>query len=182
MPQLSTWKKESWEWGKSIGIAIVLAAFIRIFLFAPYLVEGASMESTLHNHDRLVVNKAIYFISKPKRGDIVVLHATPEKDYIKRVIGIEGDVIQAKNDILYINGQPVEESYLRENKEEANHAGYAWTNDFGPITVPHDHVFVLGDNRPNSLDSEELGPFEVSKVVGRAEFVFYPFEKLRVTQ
>lgn len=182
MPQLSTWKKESWEWGKSIGIAIVLAVFIRTFLFAPYLVEGASMESTLHNHDRLVVNKAIYFMGEPKRGDIVVLHATPDKDYIKRVIGIAGDQIEVKSDILFINGQPVEESYLKENKAKANHEGYSWTSDFGPITVPDDQVFVLGDNRPNSLDSEELGPFDVNKVVGRAEFVFYPFGKLRITQ
>lgn len=182
MPQLSTWKKESWEWGKSIGIAIVLAIFIRTFLFAPYLVEGASMESTLHNHDRLVVNKAIYLIGEPKRGDIVVLHATPEKDYIKRVIGVAGDVIEVKNDTLYINGQPVEETYLKDRKTKANDTGYTWTNDFGPITVPEAQVFVLGDNRPNSLDSEELGPFEVSKVVGRAEFVFYPFEKLRMTK
>ncbi|KGT72828.1 signal peptidase I, partial [Bradyrhizobium japonicum] len=111
-------KNEAWEWIKALAIAIALAFLIRTFLFAPFMVEGESMETTLHNQEKLVVNKAIYYLSEPKRGDIIVFHAEAKRDYIKRVIGVAGDTVEVKNDTLYINGKEVDEPYLANKREE----------------------------------------------------------------
>ncbi|NGQ93911.1 signal peptidase I [Brevibacillus sp. SYP-B805] len=175
-------KNEAWEWIKALGIAIVLAVLIRSFLFAPFIVEGESMETTLHNAEKLVVNKAIYYLEKPKRGDIIVFHAEPKKDYIKRVIGVGGDTIQVKDDVLYINGKRVDEPYLAQNREEAKAQGVPLTEDFGPVTVPEGQLFVMGDNRLNSHDSRAIGPVSLDKVVGRSEFVFWPYDHIRMTR
>jgi len=101
-------KNELWEWTKALLIAIGLAAVIRYFLFAPIVVDGHSMMPTLHNGDRMIVNK----LGKPERFDIIVFHAPEQKDYIKRVIGLPGDTVEYKNDVLYINGVAYEEPYL----------------------------------------------------------------------
>ena len=114
-------KNELWEWTKALLIAIGLAAIIRYFLFAPIVVDGLSMMPTLHNGDRMIVNK----LGKPDRFDIIVFHAPEKKDYIKRVIGLPGDTVEYRNDILYINGEPYEEPYLDEYKKNI---------DDGPLT------------------------------------------------
>lgn len=175
-------KNETWEWIKALGIAIILAFLIRTILFAPFIVEGESMENTLHNNEKLVVNKAIYYIEQPKRGEIIVFHAEPTRDYIKRVIAVAGDTVEVKNDQLYINGNPVAEPYLDHNREEAKRRGIPLTEDFPPVKIPADHIFVMGDNRLNSHDSRAIGPVAVSTVVGRAEFTFWPFSDIRITR
>lgn len=175
-------KKEAWEWIKALAIAIALAFFIRTFLFAPFIVEGESMEATLHNNERLVVNKAIYYLSKPKRGDIIVFHAEADKDYIKRVIGVAGETVEVRDDVLYINGMKVDEPYLEKKREEAKAQGLRLTDDVEPTTIPANEIFVMGDNRQNSRDSRMIGPVELGKVVGRAEFVFWPFKEARMTR
>ncbi|WLR52912.1 signal peptidase I [Bacillus tianshenii] len=174
--------KETWDWGKTFLIVFGIALFVKIFLFAPYLVEGSSMEGTLKNHDRVLVNSAVYLFDEPKRGDVVILRATEDENYVKRVIAIAGDKVEVRDDTLYINDQPVKEDYLEEKKKQAKQQGLNLTNDIPPQVIPKGHVFVLGDNRPNSLDSEELGSFEVQKVIGKAEFVFYPFDTFRFIQ
>jgi len=175
-------KNEAWEWIKALGIAIALAFVIRTFLFAPFIVEGESMETTLHNAEKLVVNKAIVYLSEPKRGDIIVFHAEEKRDYIKRVIGVAGDTVEVKKDVLYLNGKPVEEPYLEKNREQAKEQGTPLTEDFGPITVPEGQIFVMGDNRLNSRDSRSIGPVSLDKVVGRSEFVFWPLDNIRMTR
>lgn len=175
-------KNEAWEWIKALAIAIALAFLIRTFLFAPFMVEGESMETTLHNQEKLVVNKAIYYLSEPKRGDIIVFHAEAKRDYIKRVIGVAGDTVEVKNDTLYINGKEVDEPYLANKREEAKQQGVPLTEDFGPVKVPEGHIFVMGDNRLNSRDSRVIGPVDISTVVGRAEFVFWPMKEIRMTR
>ncbi|WP_019120464.1 signal peptidase I [Brevibacillus massiliensis] len=175
-------KSEAWEWIKALAIAIVLALLIRGFLFAPFIVEGESMESTLHNEEKLVVNKAVYYLHPPERGDIIVFHAEAKRDYIKRVIGLAGDTVEMRNDTLYINGQPVDEPYLAENKQKAEAAGLEWTADFQPVKIPEGYIWVMGDNRPNSKDSRMIGPVELKAVVGRAEFVFWPLGHIRMTR
>ena len=89
----SSWK-EFWEWTKALLIAIALAVIIRTFLFAPFLVDGQSMVPNLADNERLIVNKLIYYIKEPERGEILVFHATAEKDYIKRVIGLPGETVR----------------------------------------------------------------------------------------
>ncbi|EJL47038.1 signal peptidase I S [Brevibacillus agri] len=178
-----TKKNELWEWTKALGIALILAFLIRTFLFAPFIVEGESMETTLHNSEKLVVNKAIYYLQEPKPGDIIVFHAEKTRDYIKRVIAVAGDTVEVKGDQLYINGNMVEEPYLAQHKEQAKQQGEPYfTNDFPPVTVPAGHIFVMGDNRPNSHDSRAIGPVAVSTVVGRAEFTFWPIASIRMTR
>lgn len=111
-------KNEWFEWVKAILIAVALAGGIRYFIFAPIIVEGESMMPTLHNQDRMIVNKMAYKIGEPKRFDIIVFHAEEGKDYIKRVIGLPGDRIEYKNDTLYVNGKPYKEPYLDEEKKQ----------------------------------------------------------------
>ena len=111
-------KNETWEWIKALLIAFGLAAIIRIFLFTPIVVDGESMMPTLENGDRMIVNKIGYTIGKPDRFDIVVFHAPEQKDYIKRVIGLPGDEVEYRDDVLYINGKPIEEPYLDQYKAE----------------------------------------------------------------
>ncbi len=111
-------KNETWEWVKALLIAFGLAAIIRVFLFTPIVVDGVSMMPTLENGDRMIVNKIGYTIGEPKRFDVVVFHAPEEKDYIKRVIGLPGDEVEYRDDVLYVNGEPFEEPYLDQYKAE----------------------------------------------------------------
>ncbi|WP_191565740.1 signal peptidase I [Metabacillus idriensis] len=172
------------EWGKAIMIAAGLALIIRLFLFEPYLVEGSSMDPTLHDGEHLFVNKASFMIGEVKRGDIVIIDGE-EKDihYVKRVIGLPGDRIEVENHQLLINGQIIEEPYLQFNEEKAAKQGSFLMENFNAITVPDMKIFVMGDNRANSMDSRNgLGSISKEKIAGKAEFVFFPFEKMRKTK
>ncbi len=174
--------KWAWDWIKAIGIAVILAFVIRAFLFEPVVVKGESMMPTLEDRERLIMNKFVYLIGEPKRNDVIVFHATEQEDYIKRVIAYEGDTVEMSNDQLMINGKPVEEPYLKQYRENAEKEGsLPLTYDFGPITIPQDNIFVMGDNRQNSKDSRDpsVGPVPLDKVVGRAHFVFWPFGEFR---
>jgi signal peptidase I len=166
---------EAWEWTKALGIAILIAVSIRVLLFAPIVVDGVSMMPTLQDGEKLIVNKAIFFISEPKRGDIIVFHATEDKDWIKRVIGEPGDTVEVKDDALYINDEIVDEPYLDISKSMASGI---LTNGFRS-EVPVDHIFVMGDNRQNSRDSRMIGAIPIDSVFGRAEAVFWPITGLR---
>lgn len=172
-------KNEWLEWMKALAIAVLLAFVIRSFLFAPFVVDGASMMPTLQDRERVIVTKLVYFFKDPSPGDIIVFHATEERDYIKRVIGVGGDTVEMKNDQLYVNQQPVEESYLDEYKRQAQAEGYFFTGDFGPIEVPDGELFVLGDNRMNSKDSRMIGTIPLESVVGRADVIFWPINQFR---
>ena len=171
-------KNESWEWIKALLIAFGLAALIRIFLFTPIVVDGISMMPTLEDGDRMIVNKIGYTIGEPDRFDIVVFHAPEQKDYIKRIIGLPGDKVEYRDDILYINGEPLEEPYLNQYKEEV--ADSPLTEDFtleGKLNsevVPKDHVFVLGDNRRKSKDSRHIGVVPIDEIIGNTKIVFWP--------
>lgn len=174
--------KWAWDWIKAIGVAVILAFVIRTYLFAPVVVDGESMLPNLKHGERLIMNKFVYLIGEPDPKDVVVFHATEEKDYIKRVIAVEGETVEMLDDQLYINGKPVAEPYLDKFKEIAKNEGrLPLTYDFGPITVPEGKIFVMGDNRQNSKDSRDptVGPVSLEKVVGRAHFVFWPFNELR---
>ncbi|HHY73054.1 MAG TPA: signal peptidase I [Bacillus bacterium] len=170
-------KNEIWEWIKTIGTPIILFLIINTFFFTPVVVDGASMMPTLEDHDRIILSK----IEEPKRFDIVVFHATEEKDYIKRVIGLPGDQIEYKNDTLYINGQVFEENYLDGTKTEQslNRYGGLLTTDFS-VTVPEGCLFVMGDNRRNSQDSRHIGAIPMGKVVGVSKIIFWPIKDIEI--
>lgn len=176
-----TTKKEMIGWGKSLLIAGAIAVIVRTFLFAPYIVEGASMEPTLHNQEKIFVNK-FHLADSFKRGDIIIIKGK-EENYVKRLIGLPGDTILMKNDKLYVNGVLYREAYLSHNRKLAAQMGSLLTGDFGPITVPKDKYFVMGDNRLVSKDSRNgLGLIPTEEVIGQSEFVFYPFTHLRSVQ
>lgn len=179
-------KSSLWEWVKAILIAIVLAGVIRQFFFAPVLVDGVSMAPTLHDRDRMIVNKIGYTIGEPERFDIIVFQATEEKDYIKRVIGLPGDRIEYRNDQLYINGKPYEEPYLEEQKKQLTDGPL--TYDFtleeitGETTVPEGQLFVLGDNRRFSKDSRTIGTISIDQVIGEANMLYWPLKDARIVK
>ncbi|NRD78105.1 signal peptidase I [Bacillus sp. BRMEA1] len=174
-------RSEIWEWVKALFIALILAFIVRCF-FSPATVLGASMEPTLKDHDHMIVSK----IGEPKRFDIIVFHATKNEDYIKRVIGLPGDHIEYKNDILYINGKPYEEPYLDKYKKEKKDNGpltYSFTlkdTAVGSDVVPKGHLFVMGDNRRISKDSRVIGAIPIEKVIGTTNIVFYPIKEIKI--
>ncbi|CAM3714382.1 signal peptidase I [Mesobacillus zeae] len=172
-------KVELWDWTKAIFIALVLAWVVKTFIFAPYTVKGESMEPTLHDHERIAVNK-ITQTEKLKHGDIVIIKGSGKTNYVKRIIGFPGDTVEVDNDKLLINGKQVKEPYLKENMEEAKNSGGLLTGDMGPIVIPEKHYFVMGDNRRMSMDSRNgLGLISQDRLVGRSELVFFPFSSLR---
>lgn len=172
---------ETWEWIKALVIAVVLALLIRQFLFAPFVIDGDSMLPNFHDRERLIVNKISYTLGTPQRGDVIVFNATEDKDYIKRVIALPGDTIELVNDELFINGEQVDEPYLKSEIESAKMQGSSYNDrGYGPIKVPEDHIVVFGDNRPNSSDSRDLGPIPMEKVVGRADLVFWPIRSINL--
>jgi signal peptidase I len=172
------------DWIKAIGIALILAIIIKKFLIEQYVVYGESMMPTIQNGNRLIVNKIGYEISSPERFDLIVFKATPEEDYIKRVIGLPGDRIVYKDDQLYINNKKVDEPYLQEFKRFT--ANRTLTGDFtleeitGREKVPEGKIFVLGDNRLHSIDSRHIGFVDMKDIVGEANIRYWPVDKMKV--
>lgn len=178
-------KKEGIEWLKAFAIGLIIFVFIRTFFFSNYVVEGESMMPTLQDGNKLVVNKIGYQIGELNRFDVIVFHANQEEDYVKRIIGLPGDTLEYRDDVLYINGKKVKEPYLDKYRKEA--FGSRLTGDFtlleltGTETVPKDHIFVLGDNRLGSRDSREFGFVSVDQVVGKVDLRYWPINQIDVT-
>ncbi|MDT8862349.1 signal peptidase I [Alkalihalobacillus sp. MEB130] len=170
---METRSNEWLEWGKAFFIAIVFAIIIRTFVFTSYEVQGESMSPSVYDGERFIVNKLGYGFTEPNRFDLIVFHANEDEDYIKRIIGLPGDVVSYREDVLYINDVAVQEPFLEQRLAE--HKWGSYTNDFVvPEVVPEGHVFVLGDNRPNSLDSRRLGFIEIEQIVGKVDVRFWP--------
>lgn len=176
-------KKEIYEWIVAISVALVLFFIVHTFLFVSYSVKGDSMYPTLKDGEKVIVSKISYTVGDIHRGDVVVFHADEKTDYVKRVIGIAGDTVEYKDDQLLVNGKPVAEPYLDENK-------LAKTNDlltenFELSELPNsqgtkvakDQIFVLGDNREVSMDGRYFGPIDNSKVVGKVTLRYWPFDQ-----
>ena len=164
--------KEVKEWARSIILAVVLAVIIRLFLIEVFLVEGTSMFPTLQHQERLIVNKAVYYLREPEKGEIVVFNYSPRRDFIKRVIALNGDTVEIRSGELYVNDDLVDEPYIE------NYSAM----DFGPVVVPEGHAFVLGDNRSNSMDSRDsaVGYISLERVKGKAFVIFWPLINLRL--
>jgi len=166
-------RRALFDWVVVIGVALFVAFLVRTFVLAHFVVDGVSMTSTLQDEDRVFVNKLSYRLHDPNRGDVVVLHqlsGTSERDLIKRVVGLPGESVQFLSCQVLIDGRALEEPYLDPEAMMPGSCG----RDVGPVLVPNDHVFVMGDNRGGSMDSRDLGPIDGDELVGRAFVVFWP--------
>ena len=152
------------------AVALALAILIKTFIVGNYWVPSGSMLPTIEINDKVVVTNFSYWFDGPDRGDVVVFHypLDTKKDYIKRCIGEPGDVIEFKDSKLYVNGVLTEEPYLPEGLE---------FDDYGPVEVPAGSYFMCGDNRNHSADSRSWGFVEEKHIVGKAQFVYWPFER-----
>jgi signal peptidase I len=163
------------EWLVVVAVAITSALLVRAYVVQQFAVEGESMINTLQDGDRVLVNRLSYRLHDPRRGDVVVLkrfdgNAT-ERDLIKRVIGLPGEVVEVRNCNVLIDGRVLNEPYLDPEVVTPTDCGGDYSAN-GP--VPEDHVFVLGDNRGGSQDSRVIGPISEDDLVGRAFVVFWP--------
>ncbi len=161
------------EWGYVIVGAVAVALVLRAFLFQAYWIPSESMDATLMTNDRVLVNKISYDVHAVHRGDVVVFERTDAqpgeiRDLIKRVIALEGETIEGRANQLFINGELLIEPYLAIDE---------LTTDFGPVTVPDGHVFMMGDNRDESFDSRFFGTVDADRIVGRAFVIFWPFSR-----
>ncbi|HLR60738.1 MAG TPA: signal peptidase I [Pseudogracilibacillus sp.] len=173
-------KSELFDWIKAIVIAVVIAFVVRAFIISPIIVDGPSMEPTLYDSDQMIVNKFNYLFNDPKRFDIVIFHATEEKDYIKRVIGLPGEHVEVKNNELYINNTKEDEYFLNSGEGPIETADFDLESLPGKYKeIPENKVLVLGDNRNNSTDSRIIGLIDIDEIVGKASFIYWPFERVR---
>jgi signal peptidase I len=166
-------KHELKQWGKAAAIAGILVWVIHLYGFSFSIVEGNSMRGTLHNGDRLLVNKVRFVVGKPGVGEVVIIH-NPEsygpKYLVKRVVAGPGDTVEIHNRQLYVNGKPVDEPYTDHLIDDGN---------YGPYIVEMQHYFVMGDNRrkAQSVDSRYFGAVDADAIVGRAEAIVWPMTR-----
>ncbi|MFW2383404.1 MAG: signal peptidase I [Acidimicrobiales bacterium] len=161
------------EWVVVLGAAVAVAIILRTFVFQAFFIPSESMETTLFENDRILVNKVSYRLHDVNRGDVVVFRRPDDqpgeiRDLIKRVIGLPGETVEGRDSSIYIDDQLLVEPYLDGNR----------FGDFGPVTVPEGELFMMGDNRDQSLDSRRFGTIEDDRVIGRAFFLFWPLDRL----
>jgi signal peptidase I len=155
------------EWVVPIGIAIIIVVLIRKFVFFNVYVPTGSMIPTINKEDKVLVSR-IHNLNNLKRGDVIVFYSDElSETLVKRLIGLPGDKIEIKDGVVFINGQKTEENYVK-NKDKFN----------GEFEVPEGKFFFLGDNRPVSNDARYWANHYIdsSKIEGKAQFIFYPFE------
>jgi len=174
------------EYFEAIVIAILLALFIRTFVVQAFKIPSGSMLPTLLIGDHLLVNKFTYGIKvpftgkmlvpfkSPQQGDVVVFRFPKDRsiDYIKRVIGTPGDTIEIKNKKVFVNGEPIVDNHASISSPSLLSASSSPRDNLGPILVPEDRIFVMGDNRDNSYDSRFWGFVDQKDVLGKA-FILY---------
>jgi signal peptidase I len=176
---------------EAILVAIVIALFIRTFVVQAFKIPSGSMKQTLQIGDHILVNKFIYGIKipylrktivplkKPRRGDIVVFKypVDPDKDFIKRVVGIPGDEIEIRDKQLFVNKQRVNHDYGIYTDSNILSAKVRPRDNFGPITVPDRSLFVMGDNRDESFDSRFWGFVDYKALNGKAFIIYWSWDK-----
>jgi signal peptidase I len=171
-----------------MALALVIAVVIKTFLIQAFFIPSGSMEDTLEVDDRILVNKLAFRFGDPARGDVVVFDSgkrrdeslieavrrnlaeaiglsAPESDFIKRIVGLPGEEIEIRRNRVFIDGDPLEEPYLRIGTDMP---------DFGPERIPANHYFMMGDHRNLSSDSRSNGPVHSDRFVGRAFVIVWP--------
>ena len=161
-------KKEIIEWIVTLVAAVAVALFINNFIIVNATVPSSSMEKTIMTNDRVIGLRLAYKNNDPERGDIIIFKFPDDEKilYIKRVIGLPGDMVEIHDGAVYLNGQVLDEPYITMETE----------GNFGPYTVPEGHYFMLGDNRNNSADSRywKNTYLEREKIVGKAVMRYWP--------
>jgi len=179
------------DWVVTIAVAVAAVLAIKAWVVNPYRIPSSSMEPTLHCaepesgcragfSDRVLANRFIYHFREPRRGEVVVFQ-TPARaqeacnasgTFVKRIVGLPGDRLVQREGVLRANGRPLGEPYL----EEPGQLG----KDFGPVVVPPDNYFMMGDNREQSCDSRDWGPVPRSNLVGPVFAVYWPPQRIGV--
>lgn len=161
-----------YRWFRDLVAAVVIAALVIVFLYQPVKVEGTSMMPGLADQERVFINKFIYRFEPIQHGDIVVFAypGDPSKSYVKRVIGLPGDLVRIDGGVVYLNSEPLDEPYVP--------ARYFDERSYPEERVPARHLFVLGDHRSVSNDSRDFGVVGEVFVTGKAVFVYWPVDKL----
>jgi signal peptidase I len=176
---------------EALLIAILLALFIRTFVVQAFKIPSGSMQDTLLIGDYILVNKFIYGVKvpfsnitaipvkDPKRGDVVVFKypEDPDKDFIKRVVGVGGDTIRIQNKQVFVNDALQEDAFAVHVDPRMFPHGFQPRDNFGPITVPEGKLFVMGDNRDESNDSRFWGFVDVSAVRGKAFMIYWSWDR-----
>lgn len=185
-----TKKQLLWEYTKAIITALILALFIRAYFIQAFKIPSGSMIPTLVVGDHILVNKFIYgtkipfsdkrvlAFRKPGRGDIIVFKypEDPDRDFIKRVIAVEGDVIEARNKVIHVNGNPVHEPYKQHTDKTLTPGGIEPRDNFGPYIVPKEKLFMMGDNRDQSYDSRYWGYVDLKQIKGEALIMYWSWD------
>jgi signal peptidase I len=173
----NTWglvREELIAWVRTLASAAVYATLIVTFVFQVARVEGLSMAPTLQDQDRLIVNKLLYRISSPRRGDIVMLYypINPDKSFVKRVIAEEGDTVRISDGRVYVNDIPLDDDYVPTE--------YRSHDDWGPQVIAEGYYFVMGDHRNNSSDSRHWGLVPKKYIIGKVLVRWWPLPEARV--
>jgi signal peptidase I len=181
-------KKLLWEYVKAVLTALILALIIRAFVIQAFTIPSGSMIPTLLVGDYILVNKFLLGspvdipftninlfrmpgLRRPHKGDVIVFKfpVDPSKDFIKRVVAVEGDKIEARDKVIYVNGMPANEPFIRHTDSLV----LPNRDNFGPIEIPKDKYFCMGDNRDNSRDSREWGFVDIKDVKGKALIIYF---------
>ena len=168
------------EYAEALIIAVLLAFVIRMFVVEAFKIPSGSMIPTLLVGDHLLVNKFIYRFTEPERSDIIVFKYPddPSRNFIKRIIGVGGDKIEVKDKVVYVNGQTHDEPYTQHITADIHPPGFSPRDNFGPITVPPNSYFMMGDNRDSSLDSRFWENRFVNRraIVGKAFIIYWSWK------
>src|SRR5213595_505997 len=187
------------EYFESIVIAVILALFIRTFVVQAFKIPTGSMEENLLIGDHLLVNKFVFGptatpiergvlpVGRIRRGDVIVFKypEEPERDFIKRVIGLPGETVELREKRVYINGKALDEPYVhflsapRGPSEFHEVTSFDVRERYGPVTVPADHFFVMGDNRDNSQDSRYWGFLPRENIKGKSLIIYWSYQAER---
>jgi len=160
-----------WDIASTVLLALLITLVVNSFVARAWVVDGPSMQPNLYYGQRVMIEKVTYrLFHGPRRGDVVVVDvADSTEPLIKRVVALPGETIKIRGGQVIIDGELLEEPWVE----------YAGGRDLPPTTVPPLHVFILGDNRPNSRDSRAFGPVHVDQIDGRALFIYWPLEQIK---
>jgi signal peptidase I len=168
IPPPSTWSQQARDAARDLLLALVAVLFFIIFLVQPVRVEGTSMQPQLEDQERIFVSKISYRVFDIQRGDVVVFYfpGDPSKSFIKRVVGLPGETIQIIEGDVYINGRSISEKYIP--------PAFRDHSSFGPVIVPTNCYFVMGDHRNVSNDSRHWGCVPAGSIFGKAVLKYWP--------